>query len=83
MGNQESITPIYGKNKKGERVLLGVKHVGRTESQKTAGTYPDKYAEPDKKYGYTVPEKSEPKKSTTTSTKPKRKRFSYKRSKSD
>jgi len=83
MGTQESITPIYGKNEKGIRVLLGVKHGGRTESQISKGTYPDKYVTPDRKYGYTVPEKEEPKKSTTKSTKPKRKGLGLKRKKSN
>jgi len=79
MGTQESITPVYGKNERGRRVLIGMKHGGRTEVQIANGTFPDKYVAPDKKYGFTVPEKSEPKESTKESTKPKRKRFSYKR----
>jgi len=83
MGNQESITPVYGKNERGRRVLLGVKHGGRTDNQISKGTFPEKYTPPSKTYGYTVPEKSTPKESTNESTKPKRKRFSYKKRKSD
>ena len=53
MGIRPSLSPKYGKNSIGERVILSYKEAGRTDSQIKNNTYPKIKAQPAKDKGNT------------------------------